>query len=406
MMQRVRSMMVMTALLLLGCGARAVEAEPHAQGEDEHAHGEGGEHGEHEEEGHGHDELPSRVALSEQVIAEAQIQSEPVQRQVVAPVLFATGHVEADPGRTAQVPAKVGGIVEEVLFREGDVVKAGQVLATVRAPSLGSLRADLASLQARTTSARANLTRLEALAERSMASQQELAAARAEAAALEAESQAAKQRLQALGLGAKGKATVFSLRAPIAGFVTQRNVVPGQPVTPEQTLATIVDLERAWFVARLFEHLLAKIRVGAAVEVELNAYPDHPFHGKIEYLAPTVDAEAQTVVARIPIDNREGILRVGLFGKARIAVTDPRAEPTPVLAVPRDAIIEVAGKTVVFVRGEDGAFELHEVVLGTAAPGVVEILQGLREGEPVVTRGAWTLKSVLLKGTFGEDHGH
>lgn len=395
-----RTLSLSLALALLGCGAKAVEGVAPEQ-----AHGEHGEHGEHEE-GHEHDELPRRVELSPQVVTEAQIQTEPVQKQVVAPVLFATGHIEADPGRTAQVPAKVGGIVEEVLFREGDPVKEGQVLATVRAPSLGSLRADLASLQARTTSARTNLTRLEALAERNMASQQELAAARAEATALEAEAQAAKQRLQALGLGAKGKATVFSLRAPISGYVMQRNAVPGQPVTPEQTLATIVNLDRAWFVARLFEHLLAKIRVGAAVEVELNAYPDHPFHGTIEFLAPKVDAEAQTVMARIPIDNREDILRVGLFGKARIAISDPRAAPEPVLAVPRDAIIEVAGKTVVFVRGEDGAFELHEVVLGTAGPGVVEILQGLREGESVVTRGAWTLKSVLLKGTFGEDHGH
>jgi cobalt-zinc-cadmium efflux system membrane fusion protein len=292
------------------------------------------------------------------------------------------------------------------MFREGDFVAAGKVLATVRAPSLGSLRADLASLQARTASARSNLTRLQALAERNMASQQELAAARAEATALEAESQAAKQRLQALGLGSKGNATVFSLRAPIAGHVTQRNVVPGQPVTPEQTVATIVNLDRAWFIARLFEHLLANIRVGAAVEIELNAYPDHPFHGVVEYIGPKVDVEAQTVVARIPVDNREDILRIGLFGKARIAISDPRAEPEPVLAVPRDAIIEVAGKTVVFVRGEGGVFELHEVVLGVAGPGVVEILQGLREGESVVTHGAWTLKSVLLKGTFGEDHGH
>ncbi len=148
------------------------------------------------------------------------------------------------------------------------------------------------------------------------------------------------------------------------------------------------------------------MRVGAAAEVVLNANPDHPFQGTVEYLAPKVDEEAQTVVARIPIDNREDLLRIGLFGSARIAATDPGAESKPVLAVPRDALIEVAGKTAVFVRGEGDAFELHEVVLGTAGPGVVEVLQGLHEGEQVVTRGAWTLKSVLLKGTFGEDHGH
>lgn len=398
-------------LLLLGCNREAPAPENAAEhgeehGGEEHGHEHGEEEGEEHGEGHGHDKLPTRVELTDRVILEAGIVAEPVQRQIVAPILVATGHVEADPGRSAQVPAKVAGVIEDVLFQEGDIVKAGAVLATVRAPGLGGLRADLASLQARAASAQSNKTRLEALAQRGMASQQELAAARAEATALDAEGRAAKQRLQALGLASKGDASVFSLRAPIAGSVTHRGVLPGQAVTSESSVATIVSLDRAWFVARIFEHMLAKVRVGAVAEVQLNAYPDHPFLGTIEHLAATVDAEAQTVVARIPIENREEILRIGLFGSARIATTDPRAAPTPVLAVVRDAVIDVAGKPAVFVRGEGGSFELHEVVLGTPGPGVIEILSGLQEGELVVTRGAWTLKSVLLKGTFGEDHGH
>jgi len=396
------------ALALLACAchrepaASAAEHGEHEAGAHEAGAHEAGEHG----DGPGHDELPTRVELSDRVITEAGIVTEPAKLQIVAPVLLATGHVEADPGRSAQVPARVAGIIETVLFREGDIVKEGAVLATVRAPGLGGLRADLASLQARTLSAQSNETRLDLLAQRSMASQQELAAARAEATALGAETRAAKQRLQALGLSAKGTASTFSLRAPISGSITHRGVLPGQAVTAESSVATIVSIDRAWFVARIFEHMLARVRVGAVAEVSLNAYPDHPFLGTVEHLAATVDAEAQTVVARIPIENREDLLRIGLFGSARIATTDPHAAPTPVLAVSRDSVIDVAGKSAVFVRGEGGSFELHEVVLGTAGPGVVEVLSGLQAGEPVVTRGAWTLKSVLLKGTFGEDHGH
>ena len=171
-------------------------------------------------------------------------------------------------------------------------------------------------------------------------------------------------------------------------------------------MVTIVSLDRAWFIACIFEHMLPRVCVGAAAEVVLNASLDHPFQGTVEYLAPKVDQEAQTVVARIPIDNREDILRIGLFGSAKIAAADPDAKSAPVLVVPRDALIEVAGKTAVFVRGQGGVFEMHEVLLGTAGPSVVEVLQGLHEGELIVTHGAWTLKSVLLKGTFGEDHGH
>jgi multidrug efflux pump subunit AcrA (membrane-fusion protein) len=157
-----KRMIFATLLLALGCGGGA--SAPKAEGEHGDGHGDKHEEGEHVDEhadehgehgeGHEHDALPTRVKLSERVIAEAEIKTEPARLQVVAPVLIATGHVEADPGRTAQVSAKVTGVIEEVRFREGDFVKEGTVIAVVRAPGLGGLRADLASLQARKVSAR------------------------------------------------------------------------------------------------------------------------------------------------------------------------------------------------------------------------------------------------------------
>jgi membrane fusion protein, heavy metal efflux system len=78
-------------------------------------------------------------------------------------------------------------------------------------------------------------------------------------------------------------------------------------------------------------------------------------------------------------------------------------ETPPVLVVPRSAVTEIAGKAVVFVRQEDGDFEVHPVVLGQSAPGIVAVLSGLREGEAVVSEGAFSIKSVVLKSTFGEE---
>lgn len=386
------------ACLPLACAAPAPEAASHDE------HGEHGEVHEHADEP-AHAGLPAKLRLEPDVLAAAGVQWAPVRRQPLAPSVWVAGEVQADPDRTMQVAARVAGMVEEVLFREGDRVEAGQVLAKIRAPGLGGLRADQASLVARAASAKANHERLEVLSQRNMASQQELAAARAESEALHAEARAAGQRLQALGLASDGRSSVFSLRAPLAGVVTQRGVVVGQAVVAEDMVATVVDLDQVWFVARVFEHTLSRIEIGAAAEVALNAFPKDRFLGTVAYIAPQVDPGARTLVARIPLDNPGHRIRLGLFGAASVAVPDQEGRPAgaPVLAVPREAVTEVGGEPAVFVRHPDGDFELHAVVLGGAAPGVVEVLSGLREGEDVVVRGAFTLKSVLLKHTFAEE---
>jgi cobalt-zinc-cadmium efflux system membrane fusion protein len=168
-------------------------------------------------------------------------------------------------------------------------------------------------------------------------------------------------------------------------------------------VAEIVDLEHAWFLARVFEHHVGQVRVGAAAEVVLNAYPGQRFSGTVINLAHQVDPATRTLTARIALANREDLLRLGLFGAATIAVPPGPHEPSePPLVVPRSAITEIRERPVVFVRHADDDFELHEVELGASAPGKVAILHGLREGERVVTAGVFTLKSVLLKATFAE----
>ncbi|MBK9752730.1 MAG: efflux RND transporter periplasmic adaptor subunit [Nannocystis sp.] len=389
-------------LVVCACGgAPGVAPQGHA---DEH----GDEHDDEHRDEPAHAEMPTRVRLSAQVIADAGVKTEAARVEVLAPTVSAAGEIASDPERTAQVAARVDGIVESVEFREGDRVTKGQVLATIRAPGLGGLRADRASLLARAASARSNLARLETLAARNMASQQELAAARAEATVLDAEAGAAGQRLTALGLKAGGTVSVFALRAPLGGFAVDRGVAPGQGVTAEHMVASIVNLDEAWFVARVFEHTLDQVHVGAAVEVQLNAYPRERFLGHIDYIAPRVDPDARTIVARVTLRNRDDKLRLGLFGTALIAApVDPLAPgqaPRPTLVVSRDAVTDLSGKSVVFVRHADDDFEVHEVTLGGSSPGKVEVLHGLREGELVVTYGVMTLKNVLMKGSLEDDH--
>lgn len=348
-----------------------------------------------------HEGLPKRVRLTAAVIAAAGITSGPVTRSVLESTLELPGEIAADPDRSAQIAARMAGRLDQVPMREGALVKQGDLLAVVRAPEAGELSSAAQSLSARAASARANATRVAALLKTGFASQQEVITATAEADALEAEARAARERAGAMGAGAGGGASL-SLRSPIGGTVLARRAVVGQPVTADQTLATIVDLSEVWFLARVFEQSLARVHAGAAVEVRLNAFPEEPFVGTVDQVASQIDPSARTVIARIRLKNRDDMLRLGLFGTARIALREASQRP-PVIVVPRTAIAEIGGKTFTFVRHPDNDFELHEVVLGDSGLGRVEVLTGLREGEDVVRAGIFTLKSAVLKASLAED---
>src|SRR5262249_23072261 len=145
----------------------------------------------------------------------------------------------------------------------------------------------------------------------------------------------------------------------------------------QQPIATIADLSEVWFLGRVFEKDLGRLKIGAKAEVELNAYPNERFDGRIVYLGRQIDPVARTVTARIPLVNRNDLLRLGLFGTARVFTGEERNKQA-VLVVPRSALTEIGDKDVAFVRHADNDFELHEVVLGEAALGKVEIVNGLR----------------------------
>ena len=348
-----------------------------------------------------HEALPRTVKLTEAVIRDAQIQVAPAAREVLSETLALPGEVAADPDQLARISSPAAGRIEEVRFKEGALVKKGDVLVVVRVPEIGKVRSAFVATESRAAAARANAERLNDLFSKRLAAEQDALNAKAEADALEVEARSLKDQLGALGGGTSGVFAI-SLRAPISGTVLARDAVVGQPVSPDQTLGSIAALDDVWFLGRVFEKDLGRLALGAAVEVRLNAYPREHFSGNVEYVGQQVDTAARAVTARIRLKNRDGLLRLGLFGTATIAVNSATKD-VPRLVVPRSAVTQIADKPVVFVREPDGDFELHEVTLGRAAPGKVEILAGLRDGEPVVTDGVFTLKSVVLKGSFAEE---
>lgn len=345
------------------------------------------------------DASSDRIRLPEAVIRDANIQTGPVTREVLSAVLPLPGEITADPDKSARLSSPAAGRIETVSFREGARVTKGEVLATIRIPELGKLRGAYVATLDRAKAARSNADRQKDLSEHRVAAAQAYVDAVATADALEAEANALGEQLATLGAGSTAGPSQLALRAPVSGVVISRDAVIGQPVTPDRTLGSIADLSEVWFLAHVYEKDLGRVRLGATAAIELAAYPEKPFEGIVEYVGQQIDAASRSFTARIRVVNRDDLLRIGLFGTARIATGDGGGAPT--LVVPRPAVVEIGGQSVVFVRSGDD-FERRDVSLGTQSSDRVEVRSGVREGEQVVVEGAFAVKSALLKAAFAE----
>lgn len=349
-----------------------------------------------------HPALPKSVRLSPEVLASARVKGEVVTKGVLSATVALPGELVADPDRSARIASPVAGRLDSVRLREGELVAKGAPVAVVRVPEIGRLRAAHAAATARAKAARASAIRSRDLFAKRLGAEQAALDAEAEAMAVESEAKAIGEQLASIGTNATMQGATLTLTSPIAGVVVSRRAIVGQPVAADDTLATIAELSEAWFLGRVFEKDLGRLKVGSDAEVTLNAYPAERFTGRVELIGRQVDPVARTLTARIRLVNRDDLLRIGLFGTAQVTTPEATSGAARII-VPRGAITEVLGKTVVFVHQPDGDFELHQVTLGRSAPGRVEIEVGLREGERVVTEGAFTIKSALLKSTLADE---
>ena len=349
-----------------------------------------------------HPTIPRRIHLDESVVTASKIRTEPARMEPFSAVLSLPGEIATNPDRTARVSSPIAGRLDRVDFREGATVKKGDVLALVRIPELGKLKSAYAEALARARAAKVTAAREEELFAAHATSERSYLDAKTNAETTQAMATGLGEQLAALGAGSSSNPALLALRSPLDGVVVARNAIVGQPISAEQSIGTIVDLSEAWFLARVFEKDLGQLHAGARADVVLNAFPHEAFDGSVEYVGREVDPVARTLTARIVLTNRDDLLRIGLFGTARVSTNESVAQPA-VLVVPRSALTQLGNASVVFVREPDGDFELHEVVTGQAALGKLEIISGLRAGENVVVDGVFTLKSVALKSSLADE---
>ena len=316
--------------------------------------------------------------------------------QVVGTVAFHEDHFAVVgplvPGRISRVSAGVG-----------DKVKRGQVIAEIESSDVGQARAELVSAQARFAAADANLKRETDLAEKKISSSRERELAHAQWVTEQAGVRAAVMRLRAIGLSPADVEEAekhdlggrVQMRAPISGTVIERKVTLGQAVERATDAFKIADTTHVWVSLDLYEKDLARVHVSQEVEMRTDARPGEAFRGRVAFIVPVIDQSTRTAKVRLEFPNPDGALHAGQLVTARI-LADPKLATDEVLAIPRSAIEQVEGKTVVFVQSGD-TFERRSVLLGTSGGDRVEIRKGLIAGERVAIDGAFLLKSELLR---------
>jgi len=164
-------------------------------------------------------------------------------------------------------------------------------------------------------------------------------------------------------------------------------------------LLAITDMSSLWVLADVFEKDLSHVQTGKAVQVRVASYPGKVFHGKITYVADTIEPKTRTAKVRCVVENSSGLLKLEMFATVEIPVDRTNS----VLAVPDSAIQQIEGKQVVFVRNSEKEFQKHEVQTGLASGGYTEIRSGLKAGDQVATQGSFVVKTAFLRNLIGEN---
>jgi cobalt-zinc-cadmium efflux system membrane fusion protein len=320
---------------------------------------------------------------------------EPVAARAFVSEERTEGKIAVNADRATPVYSPYSGRVTRVVANLGDLVAQGAPLATIDASEFTQGLNDLRTGAAQVKLARLAETRKHALYDIKGGSLADWQQSQADLAAAETALGAARSRLRILGYD---EAQIDQLAAtdhfepsttivaPIRGVVVDRQVGPGQYAQSGAStpVFTIADLSSVWLVANVREADAGRVRRGQTVEVHVLAYPDRAFSAHVVYVAPTIDPATHRLPVRAVIDNADGALKPEMF--ASFVILTSAGEQAP--AVPAGAVVYEGETAHVWVLQPDGALVIRPIRAGRSHDGFVEVLEGIKTGERVVTKGS------------------
>jgi Cu(I)/Ag(I) efflux system membrane fusion protein len=313
---------------------------------------------------------PNTVKVSLDKIQRSGVATETVGAQTLDRTVRAVGMVDHDETLLTVVAMRSDGYVEDLFVNKiGQHVKKGEKLFRVYSPQIQQAQTDLI---------------IALRAERSRGADADKALA------------GAMQRLRNLGVP---ESRIDEIRktgenprtldwpAPADGDVIAKMIVNGQRVAAGDELYRIADHSQVWLIADVAEADIASIAVGMKATATLRANSTQPIEGKVTLVYPVLKPETRTVSVRIELPNPDGLLKPGMYADVVFAAGDGET----VIAVPDSAVIDSGTRQVVLVAKGEGRFEPRAVKLGRRGGGFVEVLEGLTEGEEVVTSATFLI---------------
>lgn len=344
-------------------------------------------------------------------LAEASLKSGGIEIATAGPrpiqsVLKLPGEVRIKHDQRVQVVPRMAGVVVSAPKSLGASIKKGEVLLTLESRELAELRSAYLTAQQRLELAEAAFQREAALWKQKVTSEQDYLSARKERAEAQIALEAAAQGLRSLGLNParvagtdkQGSLTRFEVRAPFDGVLLDRRVAVGQSVAADTPVFELANIEAMEAELAVYPDQQDKVRVGQRVILQALS-GNLTAEGEVYSVSTVVGESNRAAVAHVAFPNPERRWREGQFVEGQIV----REEVTVPVAVKVDAVQTFRDWQVVFARFGD-AFEVRPVELGRSDGEWVEVVSGLKAGQPYAATNAFVLKAELGKAGASHDH--
>jgi cobalt-zinc-cadmium efflux system membrane fusion protein len=324
-----------------------------------------------------------------------------VERQKVSVPIALTGEIRFDERRVGHVSSQVEGVIKQVHVALGDRVKKGQPLIELESVAVGEGQAAYLEAQGMLALAQRSFARVSELRRDNIASEKEFLQAKQEFDAAEIRTTSARNKLTRLGTGGTVGGRVV-LRSPLDGTVLLMHAVAGEVTQTNESLLTVGDNTAVWAWADLYERDISAVKQGQSTQkltasLSVKAYPGEEFPGTVDLVSPAMDESSRTVKVRVQVNNDDGRLLAGMFTTVKLFL--PGTDEA--LAVPKQAVLEDEGRAFVFVHHQGEYYVRRPVVVGRTWADWVEIKKGLVPAQTVVERGAFLMKSDVLRSKMG-----